>query len=89
MNCKFDPSRCSVECKKYSICSFYAMQNQFSEIQSQLNFIYETISKILKSNETADSKIKTLELAVSRIIKDSYTIKEINENKESNNEEEN
>lgn len=86
--CNFDPNKCSIDCKKYSICSYYSIQNQVSNIQSQLNFIYDTITKILKSNETADLKINLLESAVSRFINehDSETIKIF---KESNNEKEN
>jgi hypothetical protein len=86
MTCNFDPNSCSVNCKKYSICAYYAIQNQFSEVQSQLNFIYTTISDILKTSETADTKINLLESAVFKYITDSYPI-EIT--KESNNEEKN
>jgi hypothetical protein len=81
--CNFDPNKCSVECKKYPICSYYSIQNQVSNIQSQLNFIYDTITKILKSNETADLKLNLLESAVFRFVNDSETIslfKESNQN---------
>jgi hypothetical protein len=46
------------------LCSFYSTQSQISEIQSQLNFIYNTITQILKANETADTKLNLLESAV-------------------------
>ena len=85
--CNFDPNKCSVECKKYSICSYYSIQNQVSNIQSQLNFIYDTIAKILKSNETADLKLNLLESAVFRFLNDSETIslnKESNQNEKEN-----
>jgi putative component of membrane protein insertase Oxa1/YidC/SpoIIIJ protein YidD len=63
-NCNFDPNSCSVECKKYPICSYYSIQNQFIEVKSQLNFIYDTITQILKTNETSDNKISLLEQAI-------------------------
>jgi hypothetical protein len=88
MICEFDPNKCSVECKKYSICSYYSIQNQFSNLQSQLNFIYDTIAKILQSNETADLKLNLLESAVFTYLKDSETMAN-NNFKESNNEKEN
>jgi hypothetical protein len=68
MECKFDPNICSVECKKYAICSYYSTQKQLSDIQSQLNFIYETLGKILKSNETADLKLEMLQSAVYKFV---------------------
>jgi hypothetical protein len=71
MNCNFNPNSCSINCKKYSICSYFFIQNQLSEVQSQLNFIYKTITEILTLSETADSKIKLLESAVFTE-KDSY-----------------
>jgi hypothetical protein len=64
MACKFDPNICSVNCKKYQICSYYSIQNQFIEIQSQLNFIYNTITQILNSNETTEVKVGLLEEAI-------------------------
>jgi hypothetical protein len=86
--CNFDPNVCNVNCKKYSICSYYSIQNQVSEIQSQLNFIYDTITKILQSNETADLKINLLESAVFKYLTDSDTMANT-KIKESNNEKEN
>lgn len=86
VNCKFDPNICNVNCKKYPICSYYSIQNQISEIQSQLNFIYGTISEILKSNENSDLKINLLESAFHKFITDSE-MKKLE--KESKNEKEN
>lgn len=86
-NCNFNPNTCSVSCKKYSICTYYSIQNQVSEIQSQLNFIYDTITKILQSNETADLKLNLLESAVYKFVNDSETIslfKESNQNEKEN-----
>lgn len=88
MNCKFDPNTCSIECKKYSICSYYSIQNQFSEIQSRLNFIYGTITQILKSNETTDLKLNLLESALYKFVNNPDSETTIS-NKESNNEKEN
>jgi hypothetical protein len=86
-NCNFDPNICNVNCKKYPICSYYSIQNQVSNIQSQLNFIYDTITKILTSNETADLKLNLLESAVFQFVNDSETIslnKESNQNEKEN-----
>jgi hypothetical protein len=86
-NCNFDPNTCNVNCKKYPICSYYSIQNQVSNIQSQLNFIYDTITKILQSNETADLKLNLLESAVFQFVNDSETIslnKESNQNEKEN-----
>ena len=88
MTCNFNPNTCSLTCKKYPICSYYSIQNQVSEIQSQLNFIYDTITKILQSNETADLKLNLLESAVFKYVTDSETMAK-NNNKESNKEKEN
>jgi hypothetical protein len=63
-NCSFDPNKCPVECKKYPICSYFSLQNQFIEVKSQLNFIYNTITQILSTNETNDIKINLLEEAI-------------------------
>jgi hypothetical protein len=64
MACNFDPNICSVECKKYPICSYYSLQNQFINLQSQLNFIFNTLTEILKTNEASDRKISLLEEAI-------------------------
>jgi hypothetical protein len=87
--CNFDPNTCNVNCKKYNICSYYSIQNQVSNIQSQLNFIYDTITKILQSNEAADIKLNLLESAVFKYLTDSETmantkIKESKENEKEN-----
>jgi hypothetical protein len=69
------------------MCAYYSTQEQLSHIQTQLNFIYDTITKILKSNETADLKLNLLESAVFKFVTDSETMKS---NKESiENEEKN
>jgi hypothetical protein len=89
-NCNFDPNKCSVECKKYSICSYYSIQNQFIEIQSQLNFIYNTITQILKTNETSDIKISLLEEAIrDKISREGDSEMIVNDKKESKYEKEN
>jgi hypothetical protein len=46
------------------MCSYYATQNQMSNIQSQLNFIYKTIGEILESSKEAEVKVKLLEDAL-------------------------
>jgi hypothetical protein len=74
MACNFDPNICSVECKKYPICSYYSLQNQFINLQSQLNFIFNTLTEILKTNEASDRKISLLEEAIrDKINRDSET----------------
>lgn len=88
MQCEFDPNKCSVTCKKYPICSYYSIQNQFIELQSQMNFIYMTISDILKTNKSAEIKISLLQETLENCIcKDSELIEYFT--KESTNEKEN
>jgi hypothetical protein len=43
------------------MCSFFSVQAQLSEIQTQFNFIYKTLGDILKSNDEAHVKIDLLE----------------------------
>ena len=89
MACNFDPNICSINCKKYALCSYYSVQNQFIDLQSQINFIYTTITDILKKNETNDTKIELLENAFYKYIckiEDSEMIKNF---KESDDEKEN
>jgi hypothetical protein len=70
MNCEFNPNSCSVNCKKYPICSYFFIQSQLSDVQSQLNFIYKTIANILQTSEIAETKIKLLESVINE---DSYS----------------
>jgi peptidoglycan hydrolase CwlO-like protein len=78
MNCEFNPNKCSATCNKYSVCIFYSIQNQISELQSQINFIYKTISDILNRNEDSNLKIKLLEDAFYKYIcTDSESIKKL------------
>lgn len=60
MTCKFDPNKCSVECSKYSMCAYYSIQTQISEIQSQLNFLYTSISSVLDKIQEIDLKSNML-----------------------------
>jgi hypothetical protein len=58
------------------MCSFFSVQTQLSEIQSQFNFIYKTLGDILKSNDEAHVKIDLLErgfLNIAERINDSET----------------
>jgi hypothetical protein len=89
MTCNFDSNVCSINCKKYALCSYYSIQNQFIDLQSQLNFIYTTITDILKNNEDNDTKIKLLENAFYKYICDSTDSEPINYLEESENEKEN
>jgi hypothetical protein len=63
MKCSFDVNICSTECKKYPICAYYSVQNQVSNIQTQLNFIYDTFNTLLQKIETLDLKINVVEEA--------------------------
>jgi hypothetical protein len=87
MTCKFDPNTCSINCKKYLLCSYYSMQNQIIDLQSQVNFIYSTIADILKKSETSEIKIGLLESAFFKYVSDSDSIinyKESNKNEKEN-----
>lgn len=88
-HCNFDPSSCSINCKKYPICTYYAIQNQISDIQSQLNFIYNTIGEILKLNERAELKVDLVEKAFHKFFNNLPDSDMTLKYKESNNEEEN
>jgi hypothetical protein len=79
MECKFNPNKCDINCKKYLLCSYYSIQNQFIELQSQMNFLYKTMSDILKQNEDSDIKINLLEKAFYKYINDSETRETIKE----------
>ena len=74
--CDFDANKCSIECKKYPICSYYSIQNQISEIQKQLNFLYKIIPEILNSNEEVSKKIELLEEGLFKFGMDLYKEKE-------------
>ena len=47
--CNFETGTCSLECKKYPMCAYMSIQRQFSELQKQIEFIYETINTIVGS----------------------------------------
>lgn len=70
--CEFDVNTCSVECKKYPICSYYSIQNQISDIQKQLNFLYKVIPNIINSNEEAEKKIELLQEGLFKFGMDLY-----------------
>jgi hypothetical protein len=46
MNCEFNRGLCSTTCPKYALCMYNSMQEQFSEIQKQLNFILSSLTQI-------------------------------------------
>jgi len=62
--CSFDSENCNINCKKFSLCSFYAIQSQLNNIQSQLNFLMETLKSVLESNGSNELKIQLLEEAL-------------------------
>lgn len=70
--CEFNANTCSVECKKYPICSYYSIQNQISDIQKQLNFLYKVVPNIINSNEEAEKKIELLEEGLFKFGMDLY-----------------
>lgn len=52
MNCEFDPSKCTIECKKYSMCAYRYLQSQIIPIQEQLIEIY----KFIKESEVRNAQ---------------------------------
>lgn len=46
MRCTFDAVKCSQECPKFTICMYNSVQNQLSEINSQLNFVLSILTQI-------------------------------------------
>lgn len=45
MTCKFN-SECTSNCPKYTMCAYYAVQQQISDINEQIGFIYRTLNKL-------------------------------------------
>jgi hypothetical protein len=68
MTCEFSPNTCSVSCNKYSLCAYYSIQSQFSELQSQFNFIYKTISNILQKEEETEVKLNLIQEAILKYV---------------------
>lgn len=66
MKCNFDANKCTIECPKYAMCAYYSIQNQLSEIQSQLNFLYSSIPGMLDKIETINLKANMLDDAFIR-----------------------
>lgn len=66
MTCKFS-SECTSNCPKYTMCAYYAVQRQISDINEQIGFIYQTLSKLseltLKINELPTISITDFEEA--------------------------
>lgn len=52
--CKFGDETCDLACKKFPICSYYAIQGQISEIQSQIGFIYKLLAEYLNEEKHND-----------------------------------
>lgn len=67
MNCNFDAKKCTIECAKYPMCSYYSIQNQISEIQSQLNFLYTSISSIVDKIKVVDVQMNLLTESLSKV----------------------
>lgn len=61
MICKFNPTECSPECAKFSLCSFMEVQSQLSGIQTQLNTLYQTVAQLSKFQLTEHEKISSIE----------------------------
>lgn len=64
MICNFN-SECTSNCPKYTMCAYYAVQRQISEINQQIGFIYKTLGKLseltLKINEVPTISITDFE----------------------------
>lgn len=73
--CKFDPAVCTVSCQKYPMCSYFSIQNQLNNIQSQLNFILSALTKNLEENEIAKLNIQNIVQTLINIEKDSESMK--------------
>jgi hypothetical protein len=59
--CSFESGKCSVECKKYSMCAYMSVQKQMSDFQEQISFIYTTLKNLLDNNEYLQSIITDLD----------------------------
>lgn len=59
--CSFNDGKCSVECKKYSMCSYMSIQKQLSEFQEQIGFIYKTLETLINVNNQTQESLDELE----------------------------
>jgi hypothetical protein len=53
--CEFNSEKCTIECPKFSLCAFFYSQKKVSELQLQLNSLFEisiqTLENISKLND--------------------------------------
>lgn len=79
MNCKFDSNNCSLTCPKFSICSYFQIQTQLSEVQSQINTIYEAITKLVTKEKKNEENLEAVVALVNNYLQDSELKKNFNE----------
>lgn len=46
MLCKFDVSKCTSKCEKYSMCAFKECQEQITALSEQIGFLFQSINKL-------------------------------------------
>jgi uncharacterized coiled-coil protein SlyX len=59
--CDFENGTCSVDCKKYSMCAYMSVQKQLSELQKQIEFIYQTINSMILTEVETNKSIESLQ----------------------------
>lgn len=89
--CSFGNDKCSVECKKYSMCSYMSIQKQLSQFQEQIAFIYDALKNVIDKNEGISNNIKELDEKLMIFTSDLLDLYNDSETKKEsvNNEEEN
>jgi hypothetical protein len=74
MECKFNVNKCTLECGKYSLCSYLNLQKQITSIQEQLNFIYTTLGDISSRAIAQDKELKEVSEKTDLCISDLISI---------------
>lgn len=89
--CNFENGTCSLECKKYPMCAYLSIQKQLSELQKQIEFIYQTMNGIvtneMKIQKSLDETNEKLQDYVCELL-EVYYGQDSDLNKESQSEEE-
>jgi hypothetical protein len=68
MKCTFDISTCSPDCPKFSFCTYSSIQNQLSEINSQLNFVLNILTQISCESGIQKERLNIAEANINDIV---------------------
>jgi peptidoglycan hydrolase CwlO-like protein len=68
MNCNFNSTNCDAQCKKYAMCSYLSIQKQISELQQQINFVFNAINNLIEKDNSLESNLKLYSIEMLDII---------------------